>query len=161
MRGAITGFVLVLAICLTMAAQSGRSVNDEAGMIMSLESAWNQAEVQHDPRAMSMLSADRFSYTDSEGSVMNKSQWLDLMKKETATFEQLGNSGIAVYLYADVALVSREGKTEAKFGGAFRSFYRRLDKAEWRVEMYWRPINADYSLGQAPCQPLDPSFLVE
>jgi hypothetical protein len=37
---------------------------------------------------------------------MNKSQWLDLMKKETATFEQLGNSGIAVYLYADVALVT-------------------------------------------------------
>jgi hypothetical protein len=112
MRGAIiTGFVLmlavcVLAICLAMAAQIGRSANDETGMIMSLESAWNQAEVQHDPRAMSMLLADRFSYTDSDGSVMNKKQWLDLMKKETATFEQLGNSGIAVYLYADVALVT-------------------------------------------------------
>jgi len=111
MRGAINSSVLtlticVLAICLAMAAQSGRSANDETGMIMSLESAWNQAAVQHDPRAMSMLLADRFSYTDSAGSVMNKSQWLDLMKKETATFEQLGNSGIAVYLYADVALVT-------------------------------------------------------
>jgi hypothetical protein len=111
MRGAITGFVLtlticVLAICLAMAAQSGKLANDETGTIMSLESAWNQAEVQHDPRAMSMLLADRFSYTDSDGSVMNKSQWLDLMKKEAATFEQLGNSGIAVYLYADVALVT-------------------------------------------------------
>lgn len=62
MRGAITFFVLVLAICLTMAAQSGRSANDETGMIMSLESAWNQAAVQHDPRAMSMLLADRFAY---------------------------------------------------------------------------------------------------
>jgi Domain of unknown function (DUF4440) len=111
MRGAITGFVLtlticVLAICLAMAAQSGKLASDETGMIMSLESAWNQAEVQHDPRAMGMLLADRFSYTDSDGSVMNKKQWLDLMKKETATFEQLGNSGIAVYLYADVALVT-------------------------------------------------------
>jgi hypothetical protein len=111
MRSTITGFILMLAICLlaiclTMGAQNGKLASDETGRIMSLESAWNQAEVQHDPRAMSMLLADRFSYTDSDGSVMNKSQWLDLMKKETATFEQLGNSGIAVYLYADVALVT-------------------------------------------------------
>ena len=96
---------------------------------------------------MSMQLADRFTFTDSDGSVKNKDQWLDLMKKETATFEQLGNSGIAVYLYSDVALVSREGKTEAKFGGAFRSFYRRLDKAEWRVEMHRRPSKPDYPLG--------------
>ena len=111
MRSTITGFILMLAICrlaicLTMGAQNGKLASDETGRIMSLESAWNQAEVQHDPRAMSMLLVDRFAYTDSDGSVMNKKQWLDLMKKETATFEQLGNSGIAVYLYADVALVT-------------------------------------------------------
>jgi hypothetical protein len=111
MRSTITGFILMLAICLlaiclTMGAQNGELASDETGRIMSLESAWNQAEVQHDPRAMSMLLADRFAYTDSDGSVMNKKQWLDLMKKETATFEQLGNSGITVYLYADVALVT-------------------------------------------------------
>jgi hypothetical protein len=111
MRSTITGFILtlaicLLAICLAMIAQNRKSAGDETGTIMSLESAWNQAEVQHDPRAMSMLLADRFSYTDSDGSVMNKNQWLDLMKKETSTFEQLGNSGIAVYLYADVALVT-------------------------------------------------------
>jgi hypothetical protein len=111
MRNAIIGFILtlaicLLAICLTMGGQNGKLSGDETGRIMSLESAWNQAEVQHDPRAMSMLLADRFAYTDSDGSVMNKKQWLDLMKKETATFEQLGNSGIAVYLYADVALVT-------------------------------------------------------
>jgi hypothetical protein len=110
MRSAITGFVLtlaicLLAICLAMAAENRKSAGDETGTIMSLESAWNQAAVQHDPRAMSMLLADRFAYTDSAGSVMNKNQWLDLMKKETAT-EQLGNSGITVYLYADVALVT-------------------------------------------------------
>jgi hypothetical protein len=111
MRSTITGFILMLAICLlaiclTMGTQNGELASDETGRIMSLESAWNQAEVQHDPRAMSMLLADRFAYTDSDGSVMNKKQWLDLMKKETATFEQLGNSGITVYLYADVALVT-------------------------------------------------------
>jgi len=119
MRGAITSFVLtlticVLAICLAMATENQKSAGDETGTIMSLESAWNQAAVQHDPRAMSMLLADRFSYTDSAGSVMNKSQWLDLMKKETATFEQLGNSGIAVYLYADMALVTGRYRERVK-----------------------------------------------
>ena len=119
MRSTTTGFILMLAICLlaiclAMAAENQKSAGDETGTIMSLESAWNQTAVQHDPRAMSMLLADRFSYTDSAGSVMNKSQWLDLMKKETATFEQLGNSGIAVYLYADVALVTGRYRERVK-----------------------------------------------
>ena len=82
MRSAITGFVLtlaicLLAICLAMAAENRKSAGDETGTIMSLESAWNQAAVQHDPRAMSMLLADRFAYTDSAGSVMNRtSGWI-------------------------------------------------------------------------------------
>jgi hypothetical protein len=105
-RSAIAGLVLLMAMCLGMAAQQARSPSDQVGRIMSLESAWNQAEVQHDTRAMGMLLGEAFTYTDSDGSVMNKAQWLDLMKKETDTFEQLGNFKIEVNLYGNVALVT-------------------------------------------------------
>jgi len=36
--------------------------------ILSLESAWNQAEAKHDTGAMGLLIADVFEYTDSDGS---------------------------------------------------------------------------------------------
>ena len=106
MRNAIGGFILLVAMCLTMGAESRKTVSDETGKIMSLESAWNQAEVQHDTRAMSMLLGEAFTYTDSDGSRMNKAQWLDLMRKETDTFEQLGNTKIEIQLYGNVALVT-------------------------------------------------------
>jgi hypothetical protein len=106
MRSAAISIIWLTMMCLATAAQSPKSANDETGQIMALESAWNQAEVQHDTRAMGMLLGETYTYTDSDGSVLNKNQWLALMKKETASFEQLGNSGIKVYLYGSVAMVT-------------------------------------------------------
>src|ERR1700676_1368973 len=91
-RSAAAGFVLLMAMCLVMAAQQERSPSDQVGRIMSLESAWNQAEVQHDTRAMGMLLGEMFTYTDSDGSVMNKAEWLYLLKKETDTFGHFANA---------------------------------------------------------------------
>lgn len=105
---------------------------------MSLESAWNQAEVQHDTRAMGMLLGEMFTYTDSDGSVMNKAEWLSLMRKETDTFEQLGNSKIEVNLYGNVALVTgryrervKMKKTSIVRSGRFIDVWIEL-RGEWK-----------------------------
>ena len=138
MRSAIAILILLAAMCLTMGAESGKLVSDEMGKIMSLESAWNQAEVQHDTRAMGMLLGEAFTYTDSDGSRMNKSQWLDLMRKETDTFEQLGNSKIEVNLYGNVALVTgryrervKMKKTSIVRSGRFIDVWIEL-RGEWK-----------------------------
>jgi hypothetical protein len=87
-------------------AQGANSDNDVIGRIMALESAWNQAETQHDTQAMGMLLGDTYTYTDSDGSVLNKMKWLNLMKKEAQNYEQLGNSRIEVHVYGNVAMVT-------------------------------------------------------
>jgi hypothetical protein len=137
-RSAVAGLVLLMAMCLGMAAQQARSPSDQVGRIMSLESAWNQAEVQHDTRAMGMLLGETFTYTDSDGSVMNKAEWLDLMRKETDTFEQLGNSKIEVNLYGNVALVTgryrervKMKKTSIVRSGRFIDVWIEL-RGEWK-----------------------------
>jgi len=96
----------MVATCLAIAAQNGKVASDESGRIVSLESAWNQAEVQHDARAMGMLLAETFEYTDSDGRFMDKSHWLNLVTKGVDQYDQLGNSGIEVHLYGDVAIVT-------------------------------------------------------
>jgi Domain of unknown function (DUF4440) len=106
MRVTIACCLVHLALCAAMAAQGGSSDRDNTGRIMALESAWNQAEVAHDGKAMGMLLADNFQYTDFDGTFMNKSQWLEVVKKSVNEYEELGNIEVAVHLYGNVAIVT-------------------------------------------------------
>jgi ketosteroid isomerase-like protein len=106
MRSGMACCLMHLALCAAMAAQSGSSDRDNTGRIMALESAWNQAEVAHDGKAMGMLLADNFQYTDFDGTVMNKGQWLEAVKKSINDYEELGNVEVVVHLYGNVAIVT-------------------------------------------------------
>jgi hypothetical protein len=143
MRSTIASCILLVAMCLAIAAQNGKVASDESGRIVSLESAWNQAEVQHDARAMGMLLAETFEYTNSDGRFMNRSQWLDLVRNGVDQYEHLGNSGMTVHLYGErchrYGGISREDKIEKKCACALWSFYRHLDRAEWPVEVRSKP----------------------
>src|SRR6266853_3750089 len=100
------GCILLVAICLPIAAQRENVAGDESTRVLSLENAWNQAEVRHDARALSMLLAETFEFTDDDGHFMNKSQWLAHIRNGVDQYEQLGNTGMAVHLYGDVAVAT-------------------------------------------------------
>jgi ketosteroid isomerase-like protein len=100
------GCILLVAISLSIAAPRGQATGDESARVLSLENAWNQAEVKHDARALSMLLAETFEFTDDDGHFMNKSQWLAHIKNAVDHYEQLGNSGMAVHLYGNVAVAT-------------------------------------------------------
>ena len=100
------GCILLVAICLPIAAQRENVAGDESTRVLSLENAWNQAEVKHDARALSLLLAETFEFTDDDGHFMNKSQWLAHIRNGVDHYEQLGNSGMAVHLYGNVAVAT-------------------------------------------------------
>jgi len=100
------GCILLVAVCLPIAAQRENVAGDESTRVLSLENAWNQAEVKHDARALSLLLAETFAFTDDDGRFMNKSQWLAHIRNGVDHYEQLGNSGMAVHLYGNVAVAT-------------------------------------------------------
>jgi ketosteroid isomerase-like protein len=106
MRSTIASGILLVAMCLPAAAQHARVAGDESARVRSLENAWNQAEVKHDARALSMLLAETFEFTDDDGHFMNKSQWLAHIRNGIDQYEQLGNTGMAVHLYGNVAVAT-------------------------------------------------------
>jgi ketosteroid isomerase-like protein len=53
-----------------------------------------------------MLLAETFEYTESDGRLMDKRQWLDFVTKGAEHYDHLGNSGIEVHIYGDVAVVT-------------------------------------------------------
>ena len=117
MRSTIAGCILVVAMCLVPGAQNREADNDESGRILSLENAWNQAEVKHDTRALGFLIAETFEYTDSDGRFMNRSQWLAQVKNPVNEDEQIGNSGMKVHVYGNAAVVTGEYREKMKVRG--------------------------------------------
>jgi hypothetical protein len=98
--------VLLVAICVAAAAQSGSTAGDESARVLSLENAWNQAEVTHDAKALSTLLAETFDFTDDDGQFMNKSQWLAYIRNGDAHYAPLGYTGMKVHLYGNVAVAT-------------------------------------------------------
>lgn len=106
MRSTSAGCVFLVAACLVVAAQHASVAADQSARVLSLENAWNQAEVAHDTQALSMLLAETFDFTDDDGRFMNKSQWLAHIRDGVDHYEQLSSSGMAVHLYGNVAIAT-------------------------------------------------------
>src|SRR6202790_5366719 len=117
------GCILLVAICLPIAAQRENVAGDESARVLSLENAWNQAEVKHDARALSMLLAETFDFTDDDGRFMNKSQWLAHIRNGVDHYELLSSSGMSVHLYGNVAVATGmyQYKITEKGKGVMRS----------------------------------------
>jgi ketosteroid isomerase-like protein len=120
---ASAGCVFLVATCLAVAAQHGTVTVDQSARVLSLENAWNQAEVTHDAQALSTLLAETFDFTDDDGRLMNKSQWLAHIRYGVDLYYQLSSSGMSVHLYGNVAVATGmyQYKITEKGKGVMRS----------------------------------------
>lgn len=107
----LVGVCTLLFATLPLAGAQAQA-DDEASRILSLESAWSQAEVAHDGHALEPLLASTFGYTDDDGSFMNKDQWLAHVSRGDDHYQQLANEDQSVKVYGDAAVVT--GKYRAK-----------------------------------------------
>ena len=131
------GCVLLVAMCLPAAAQSPSTAGDESARVLSLEHAWNQAEVTHDAPALSTLLAETFDFTDDDGQFMNKSQWLAYIREADVHYAPLGYSGMKIHLYGSVAIATGIYQDKVK------------EKGKWLVQSgrfidIWTRQNGDW-----------------
>ena len=80
-------------------------------------------EVTHDAQALSTLLAEILDFTDDDGRLMNKSQWLAHIRNGVDHYDQLSSSGMSVHLYGNVAVATGmyQYKITEKGKGVMRS----------------------------------------
>jgi ketosteroid isomerase-like protein len=115
---ACNAFCVLILSSLLAAAQM--SVSAEESKLIALENAWNQAQLQHDVRALEGLVDANFVYTDTDGTVMDKAQFLDDIQNPDYKMSQVVNDEIKVHNYKDVAVVF--GRYHAKGSYKGKSF---------------------------------------
>ena len=100
---ALTG-VLLLAFLL-MGVHAAKTADDKCEAVINLENAWNYAEERHDGDALRLLLAETFVYTDYDGTIMDRDQWLRKVKSLVKDYRHLSNVEQNARAYSDAVVV--------------------------------------------------------
>jgi hypothetical protein len=125
---------LATSLCLGQVADPAA----EKSKLIALENAWNQAQIQRDGQALDSLLADTFVYTDTDGTVMNRAAFTADMNSPAVRTTVVANSGVQVYFYPKVAIVTGAYHTKGMDHGKAFDHYGRftdtwiLDAGHWR-----------------------------
>jgi ketosteroid isomerase-like protein len=106
--------LVVLAVGLAMLSMITLAEDLEAdkAKLLALENSWNLAQLQRDSKALQSLVSDQYVYTDYDGTVMSKDQFLTDNRDPSYKPTLVANEDMQVMTYANVAIVI--GKYHAK-----------------------------------------------
>lgn len=109
--------LLIVAFSLPLTAQRDNVSNADESKLIALENAWNQAQLHHDAKALDSLVGDRFIYTDYDGTVMNKAQFMADLKDPDYRASLVANDNVEVNLYPNAAVVAGRYHTKGTYKG--------------------------------------------
>lgn len=115
MKTASVFCVLFLVSLLVGAASPSPDAAPEASKLIALENAWNQAQLRHDDGALDALVTDTFVYTDYDGTVMNKAEFLADIKDPSYRATLIQNEDMKVYPYQNAAIVTGTYHTKGTY----------------------------------------------
>lgn len=119
--------LLTLALLFSSASfAQEHAANPDEIQIRQLERAWNQAEASQQVNEVSKLVDDTLVYTDYDGSIMNKSEYMKWVAAPEQKADHLFDEGMTVHVYANAAVVNgvyRESGTNKGKKYVIRSRY--------------------------------------
>ena len=124
--------LLTLLVIIPLPARG----SDESKLI-ALENAWNQAQLNHDAKALDSLVGEKFIYTDIDGSVMNKAQFLADIKDTSYHATLITNEDARVDMYPNAAVVTGTYHTKGiDKGKPFEHFGRFTDTWIFQLDQW-------------------------
>ncbi len=137
-------FLVVLMAAAPIAAQTSRS--DAETKILALENAWNQAQIHHDAAALGTLLPETFVYTDYDGTVMTKAQFLVDLKDPNYVATLVANENEHVFTYDNAAIVTGTYHTKGKYKGTPFEHWGRFTDTWVRQNGLWQCVASHTNL---------------
>jgi ketosteroid isomerase-like protein len=98
--------LLIASWLAASAAAQGAEQSASQSKVIALENAWNQAEERKDARALDTILDSSLVYTDYDGSMMNKADFLASVKSPSRHPEQQVTESMNARVYGDAAVVT-------------------------------------------------------
>lgn len=146
MKRAFTALLILLALAAVRANAQGSDLKSQKSKLIALENAWNQAQIHRDGKALDTLVADKFVYTDWDGTVMNKAQFTTDMQDPSIQTSMVANSGVEVYFYPGMAVVTGAYHAKGKNQGKPFDHHGRFTDTWIFVDGYWQCVASHTNL---------------
>ena len=107
--------VLMLGFAMGPTIARAGDLEADKAKLLALENGWNLAQLQRDSRALQALLSDRYVYTDYDGTVMNKGQFLTDNKDPEYKPTVVTSEEMQVITYSNVAVVIGKYHTKGTY----------------------------------------------
>jgi len=101
-----------MSLVVAPGANPGTPQADDASKIVAMENLWNQMQLNHDAAAMEKMLDDDFVLTDYDGTLLNKTQFLESIKDMSTKLTQEMSEGMKLHPHGNTVVIT--GATREK-----------------------------------------------
>ena len=129
--------VLLIFFSWNLFPQQPSSSQGDEERIIGLENVWNQAQLKHDAAAMGSMLHPDFVFTDYDGTVMGKAQFLASIRDSSNTLSLEVSDDMKLHRFGDTVVVTGATHEKGKQKGKVYEHYGRFtdtwikQKSEW------------------------------
>lgn len=142
----IVAITLLLVVSLSLHAQKSNATSSEESKLIALENVWNQAQLHHDVQALKSLVSDTFVFVDTDGTVMNKAEFLKDIQDPDFQAASISNSDVKVHIYQTAAVVYGGYHTTGTYRGKPIDHYGRFTDTWVYKDAQWQCVASHTSL---------------
>jgi len=141
--------VFVIACGWIAFAQEKAQLSEDEGKIMALENLWNRAEQGKDINALSHIFAPTMVYVDYDGTLRTRDQFLNYIKTDSSSPDQLVSEDLSIHSYGNFAVVTGIFRGKWNKGGKVIQLRGRYVDTWAKLNDTWQCVSAQATLIQA------------
>ena len=132
---------------VSMAAVAQKAKDDsQPAKLLVMEHLWNEAQVNHDARALDAMLGPSFINTEYDGEVSDKAKFLVDIKDPHFNLTSLTIQDLKVSMYADSAVVAGAYRTKGTYEGKAYEHVGRFTDTWVYAEGRWQCVASHTSL---------------
>ena len=140
--------MFAIALSWISLAQEKPQYSEDEGKILALENLWNRAEQAKDTTALSHIFAPTMVYVDYDGTLRTRDQFLDYIKNDTSSPEQLASEDLNIHSYREFAVVTGIFRGKWTKGGKTTTLRGRYVDIWAKIDGNWQCVSAQATLIQ-------------
>jgi len=114
----IHGWLVTAALLASAAAASVPGKSTDEAAVSNAERQFSAAVAATDPQTVSNVTAEDWQIIDSDGHIIPRSAFLQLIARGTLKHTSLSNSDQSVRIYGDAAVVTARSKSNGTYAGS-------------------------------------------
>ncbi len=138
--------ILLLALSSLPRAQNSSKVEGDETKIIALENLWNQIQLNHDADAMGKMLDDDFVFTDYDGTVMSKGQFLESIRDKSYQLTVEASENMKLHRHGDTVVVTGATHEKGTFKGRPYQHQGRFTDTWMKKNGQWLCIASQLSL---------------